>query len=258
MAKHHVALGIDIGGSGIKGAVVDLSKGEFTTKRKKILTPRPATPEAVIEVVAELVDHFADKINDSTSVGVTVPAVVQHGTVRSAANIDPTWIDFEGEKALEKRLGRDVYLVNDADAAGYAELHYGAAMDENGLVILTTLGTGIGSALLYRNVLVPNSELGHLEIDGKDAEDEAASSVRDTLGLTFDEYVPRLQRYYSVVEALFSPDMFVVGGGISKEADQFLPKLKLRTPIVPATLQNKAGIIGAARLAHEERGRHDD
>jgi polyphosphate glucokinase len=183
---------------------------------------------------------------------------VQHGTVRSAANIDPTWIDFEGEKALEKRLGRDVYLVNDADAAGYAELHYGAAMDENGLVILTTLGTGIGSAILYRNVLIPNSELGHLEIDGKDAEDEAASSVRDTLGLTYDEYVPRLQRYYSVVEALFSPDLFVVGGGISKESDEFLPKLKLRTPIVAATLQNKAGIIGAARLAHEERGRHDE
>ena len=217
MAKHHVALGIDIGGSGIKGAVVNLEKGEFTTKRKKILTPKPATPEAVIEVVAQLVDHFLDDIDEHTAVGVTVPAVVQHGVVLSAANIDPTWIEFEGEKALEKRLGRDVYLVNDADAAGYAELHYGAGMDENGLVILTTLGTGIGSAILYRNVLVPNSELGHLEIDGKDAEDEAASSVKDTLGLTYDEYIPRLQRYYSVVEALFSPDLFVVGGGISKE-----------------------------------------
>ena len=167
MAKHHVALGIDIGGSGIKGAVVNLEKGEFTTKRKKILTPKPATPEAVIEVVAQLVDHFIDDIDDNTAVGVTVPAVVQHGVVLSAANIDPTWIAFEGEKALEKRLGRDVYLVNDADAAGYAELHYGAGKDEDGLVILTTLGTGIGSAILYRNVLVPNSELGHLEIDGK-------------------------------------------------------------------------------------------
>ena len=197
----------------------NLEKGEFTTKRKKILTPKPATPEAVIEVVAQLVDHFIDDIDDDAAVGVTVPAVVQHGVVLSAANIDPTWIAFEGEKALEKRLGRDVYLVNDADAAGYAELHYGAGMDEDGLVILTTLGTGIGSAILYRNVLVPNSELGHLEIDGKDAEDEAASSVKDTLGLTYDEYVPRLQRYYSVVEALFSPDLFVVGGGISKESE---------------------------------------
>ena len=247
MAKHHVALGIDIGGSGIKGAVVNLEKGEFTTKRKKILTPKPATPEAVIEVVAQLVDHFIDEIDNDTPVGVTVPAVVQHGVVLSAANIDPTWIAFEGEKALEKRLGRDVYLVNDADAAGYAELHYGAGMDEDGLVILTTLGTGIGSAILYRNVLVPNSELGHLEIDGKDAEDEAASSVKDTLGLTYDEYIPRLQRYYSVVEALFSPDLFVVGGGISKESRRCsCPSSKLRTPIIPATLQNRAGIIGAA------------
>jgi len=186
-----------------------------------------------------------------------VPAVVQHGLVRSAANIDPTWIDFEGEEALQKRLGRDVVLVNDADAAGYAELHYGAAKDEDGLVILTTLGTGIGSAIMYRNMLVPNSELGHLEIDGHDAEKEAASSVKDNLGLTYAEYVPRLQRYYSVVEALFSPDLFVVGGGISRESDEFLPLLRLRTPIIPAALQNRAGIIGAARLAVEAASESD-
>jgi polyphosphate glucokinase len=251
MGKHHHALGIDVGGSGIKGALVDLDKGDFSTKRKKILTPRPATPEAVIEVVAQLVDHFSDDLPKHAAVGVTVPAVVQHGLVRSAANIDATWIDFEGEEALRKRLGRDVVLVNDADAAGYAELHYGAAKDEYGLVILTTLGTGIGSAIMYRNLLVPNSELGHLEIDGHDAEKEAASSVKDALGLTYEEYVPRLQRYYSVVEALFSPDLFVVGGGISRESDQFLPLLRLRTPIIPAALQNRAGIIGAARLAVE-------
>lgn len=251
MAKHTTALGIDIGGSGIKGAIVDLKKGEFSTKRKKILTPKPATPDAVIAVVKQLVDHFADDFDKGSAVGVTVPAVVQHGLVRSAANIDPSWIDFEGEDALEKALGRDVALVNDADAAGYAELHYGAAKDEDGLVILTTLGTGIGSAIMYRNMLVPNSELGHLEIDGHDAEKEAASSVKDTLELTYEQYVPRLQRYYSVVEALFSPDLFVVGGGISKDGDQFLPLLKLRTPIVAATLQNRAGIIGAARLAQE-------
>lgn len=251
MAKKHHALGIDVGGSGIKGALVDLDKGDFSTKRKKILTPKPATPEAVIDVVAQLVEHFSDDLPKHAAVGVTVPAVVQHGLVRSAANIDPTWIDFEGEKALESRLGRDVVLVNDADAAGYAELLYGAAKDEDGLVILTTLGTGIGSAILYRNMLVPNSELGHLEIDGKDAEKEAASSVKDALGLTYEQYVPRLQRYYSVVEALFSPDLFVVGGGISRDSDQFLPFLKLRTPIIPAKLENRAGIIGAARLANE-------
>ncbi len=250
MAKHGNPLGIDIGGSGIKAAPVDLDKGVFTTKRQRIVTPQPATPEAVIEVVAQLVDAFKDEIKDAP-IGVTVPAVVTHGIVRSAANIDHAWIDFDGERALEKRLGRDVTLVNDADAAGYAELHYGAGKNQDGLVILTTLGTGIGSAILYRGVLVPNSELGHLEIDGKDAEKEAASSIKDILGLSYEDYTVRLQRYYSVVEALFSPDLFVVGGGISKDSDKFLHLLKLRTPIIPATLQNKAGIIGAARLAVE-------
>ncbi|MDQ6715502.1 MAG: ROK family protein, partial [Actinomycetota bacterium] len=207
-----------------------------------------------IEVDEEIKNNIADE-NGDDAVGVTVPAVVTHGIVRSAANIDHAWIDFDGEAALEERLGRGVTLVNDADAAGYAELHYGAAKHEDGLVILTTLGTGIGSAILYRNLLVPNSELGHLEIDGNDAEDDAASSVKDLLGLTYEEYAVRLQRYYSVVEALFSPDLFLVGGGISKDADQFLHLLTLRTPIIPATLQNKAGIIGAARLATEAAGR---
>ena len=251
MAKHHVALGIDIGGSGIKGAVVNLEKGEFRTKRKKILTPKPATPEAVIEVVAQLVDHFIDDIDDDTAVGVTVPAVVQHGVVLSAANIDPTWIAFEGEKALEKRLGRDVYLVNDADAAGYAELHYGAGMDENGLVILTTLGTGIGSAILYRNVLVPNSELGHLEVDGKDAETRASFAVKERKGLDWVHWAKRLQRYYATVERLFSPDLIIVGGGVSKKAHKWVPLLSTRTPIVAAELLNNAGIAGAALAAHE-------
>lgn len=254
MSKHAHPLGIDIGGSGIKAAPVDLETGTFTAKKRRVDTPQPSTPAAVIEVVAELVEHFADEIGDA-AVGVTVPAVVTHGIVRSAANIDHAWIDFDGEAALEERLGRGVTLVNDADAAGYAELHYGAAKHEDGLVILTTLGTGIGSAILYRNLLVPNSELGHLEIDGNDAEDDAASSVKDLLGLTYEEYAVRLQRYYSVVEALFSPDLFLVGGGISKDADQFLHLLTLRTPIIPATLQNKAGIIGAARLATEAAGR---
>lgn len=252
MSKHGHPLGIDIGGSGIKAAPVDLKTGTFTAKKRRIETPQPSTPEAVLEVVAELVEHFADEIGEA-AIGVTVPAVVTHGVVRSAANIDHAWIDFDGEAALEKRIGRAVTLVNDADAAGYAELHYGAAKEEDGLVILTTLGTGIGSAILYRNLLVPNSELGHLEIDGRDAEDDAASSVKDQLGLTYEEYAVRLQRYYSVVEALFSPDLFLVGGGISKDADQFLHLLSLRTPIIPATLQNKAGIIGAARLATESR-----
>ena len=248
-------IGIDFGGSGIKAAPVDLTVGDFATSRERIDTPQPSTPEAVAEVMAELIDRFPEATGP---VGVTIPGVVRNGVVHSAANIDKGWIGTDADALLTKRLGRDVHVLNDADAAGVAELRYGAARGRAGLVILTTLGTGIGSAILYRNVLVPNSELGHLEIDGKDAEDEAASSVKDTLGLTYDEYIPRLQRYYSVVEALFSPDLFVVGGGISKESELFLPKLKLRTPIIPATLQNRAGIIGAARLAHEERGRHKD
>ncbi|MEO3938993.1 ROK family protein [Dermatophilaceae bacterium Soc4.6] len=252
-SKRGFPLGIDVGGSGIKAAPVDLEKGSFAAKRKRVDTPQPATPEAVIEVIAQLVEHFADQVGDAP-IGVTVPAVVTHGTVRSAANIDQAWIDFEGEKAMSKALGREVTLVNDADAAGYGELHYGAAKNENGLVILTTLGTGIGSAILYNNLLVPNSELGHLEIDGKDAEKEAASSVKDRLGMSYEDYALRLQRYYEVVEALFSPDLFVVGGGISKDADQFLHLLRLRTPIIPALLENKAGIIGAARLASEAAG----
>jgi polyphosphate glucokinase len=169
--------------------------------------------------------------------------------VRSAANIDKEWLDFDAEPMLEKVLEHDILLVNDADAAGVAELQFGAAKGYQGLVIMTTLGTGIGTALIYRGTLIPNSELGHLEIDGHDAETQAASSIKDKEELTYKEWADRLQRYYSHLEALLWPDLFVVGGGVSKEADQFLPLLNLRTPIVPAQLRNKAGIIGAAYLA---------
>ena len=248
MGKKGMPLGIDIGGSGIKGAPVDLKKGELAGKRLKILTPIPATPDAVAEVVDRIVDHFADVSGDSP-IGVTVPAVVIRGTVLSAANIDPTWIATDAEALIKKHTGRAVTVLNDADAAGLAELYYGAAKGVTGLVILTTLGTGIGSALIHDGRLVPNSELGHLEIDGYDAEDRAASSAKEIENLSWEEYVQRLQRYYDTIEKLFSPDLIVVGGGISKESDEFLPKLKLRCPIVPAQLLNQAGIIGAARLA---------
>jgi len=245
-------LGIDIGGSGIKGAPVDLGTGEFSTERLRIDTPKKSTPKNVADVVAEIVDHFSDTIGDGP-IGVTIPAVVTHGQTRSAANIDKSWIDCEAEKVFEDRLGRDIYLVNDADAAGIAEVHFGAAKGHNGFVILTTLGTGIGSALVYRGVLIPNSELGHLEIDGHDAEKEAAASVKDNLGLSYDQYVPRLQRYYERLEALFWPDLIVVGGGVSRKADKFIPKLKLKSQIVPAHLLNTAGIVGAAWLAVDGR-----
>lgn len=244
------ALGIDIGGSGIKGAVVDLKTGEFVTDRLRIPTPVPSTPENVADVVAEIARHFAAELGDGP-VGVTIPAIVSHGVTRSAANIDKSWIDAPAEKIFEKALGRDIVLVNDADAAGVAEVHYGAAKDHPGLVILTTLGTGIGSALVYRGLLIPNAELGHLEIDGHDAETRAAASIREKEGLSFEEYVPRLQRYYETLDFLFSPDLIVVGGGVSKHSEKFLPFLKLNCPIVPAKLRNAAGIVGAAYLAAE-------
>ncbi|GAB3447068.1 ROK family protein [Phycicoccus ginsengisoli] len=248
MAKHGLPLGIDVGGSGIKGAPVDLRDGAFAAKRMRVDTPVPSTPDAIADVIAGIVDHF-DEVRGDSPIGITMPSVVTHGIVRSAANIDKSWIDFEGERLFEAKLGHDVVLVNDADAAGVAELHYGAAKGQKGLVVMTTLGTGIGSALIYDGVLIPNSELGHLEIDGYDAETRAASSVKDKEGLSYPEWTKRLQRYYSHLEALLWPDLIVVGGGVSKDHEEFLPLLKLKTPIVPARLENKAGIIGAAWLA---------
>jgi polyphosphate glucokinase len=246
--QHGLPLGIDVGGSGIKGAPVDLTAGEFAAKRMRIDTPIESTPEAVADVIDQIVEHFEDVRGDSP-IGVTIPGVVTHGVVRTAANIDKSWLDFDAEQMLEKKLGHDIVLVNDADAAGVAELHYGAAKGQRGLVIMTTLGTGIGTALIYDGELIPNSELGHLELDGYDAETRAASSIKEREGLTYAAWAERLQRYYSHLENLLWPELFVVGGGVSKDADQFLPLLTLRTPIVPATLRNKAGIIGAAHLA---------
>ena len=253
--QNRAVLGIDIGGSGIKGALVDLAAGDFASERVRIGTPAESTPANVADVVAEVAAQFADQMGDGP-IGVTIPAVVTHGVTRSAANIDKSWIDAPAEQIFEDRLGCDVVLVNDADAAGVAEVVWGAAKGNDGLVIMTTLGTGIGTAIIHRGVLLPNTELGHLEIDGHDAESQAAASVRENLKLSFDEYVPRLQRYYERLEALFWPDLIVVGGGISKNADKFLPKLKLKTPIVPAVLRNRAGIVGAAWLAEQKAESH--
>lgn len=247
-----VALGIDVGGSGIKGATVDLETGELTAERLRIETPQPSTPDAVAEVVAQVVDHFARELGDG-AVGVTVPAVVTGGVVRTAANIDPSWIGADADALFTGRLGRAVHVVNDADAAGVAEARFGAARSSKGLVVVTTLGTGIGTALLLDGTLVPNSELGHLEIDGRDAETRAASSARDNDELSWAQYAERLQRFYGVIEDLLWPSLIVVGGGISKKADKFLPLLHLRAPIVAAQLRNEAGIVGAAVLADEER-----
>jgi polyphosphate glucokinase len=248
--KPTVALGIDIGGSGIKGAPVDLVTGEFLEDRCKISTPSKSTPEAVAAVVGEIAKQFLHTLPADAPIGVTIPGIVRHGVVKSAANIDKSWMNCNGEELFSKVLGRHVHLVNDADAAGVAELRYGAAKGKDGLVILTTLGTGIGTALLYDGVLIPNAELGHLQLNGFDAETRAAASVKDREGLTYEQWATeRLQPYYSFLEFLFSPDLFVVGGGVSRKAEKFLPLLHLETTIIPATLKNAAGIIGAAALA---------
>jgi polyphosphate glucokinase len=248
--KPTVALGIDIGGSGMKGAPVDLVTGEFLEERYKIPTPAKSTPEAVAAIVGQIAERFLDTLPKDAPIGVTIPGIVGHGVVKSAANIDKSWMNCPGEKLFSETLGRHVHLVNDADAAGVAELRYGAAKGREGLVILTTLGTGIGSALLYDGVLVPNAELGHLQLNGFDAESRAAASVKDREHLTYEQWATeRLQPYYEFLEFLFSPDLFVVGGGVSRKAEKFLPFLHLDTPIIPATLKNAAGIIGAAALA---------
>jgi polyphosphate glucokinase len=248
MAERGIALGIDVGGSGIKGAPVDLDRGDFAADRIRIETPEGASPEAVCEVIAEIVERF-DGAHGHAPIGVTIPGVVTRGVVRSAANIDAAWVDFDAVAHLHRLLDHPVVVVNDADAAGIGEMYYGAARGHEGLVVLTTLGTGIGTALIHDGVLIPNSELGHLEVDGHDAETRASSGVREAEELTWDEWAGRLQRYYSHLEALLWPDLFVVGGGVSKKSDRFLPLLDLRTPIVPARLENRAGIIGAAHLA---------
>ncbi len=245
-------IGVDFGGSGIKAAPVDLLRGEFAAERIRIPTPEPATPQAVAEVVAELLDRIGTP--ETAAVGVTVPGVVANGVVRTAANIDPSWIDADADAMFDECLGRDVHVLNDADAAGLAEVRYGAARDRQGLVIVTTLGTGIGSAMVYDGVLVPNSELGHLEIDGTNAESRAANRAREDEELSWEAWAKRLTRYYRRVEELFTPDLFVVGGGVSKHAAKFLPLLDIRTEIVPATLRNTAGIVGAALVAQERPG----
>ncbi|MGC5586085.1 polyphosphate--glucose phosphotransferase [Ornithinimicrobium sp. W1679] len=243
MGQH--ILGVDIGGSGIKGAPVDLEKGAFATDRVRIDTPDDATPEAVAEIVAQIIDEF-DEIDADSPVGITVPAVVHHGVVRTAANIDPSWIGTDADALFSRHLERPVHVVNDADAAGVAEMHYGAGRGNDGVVLLTTLGTGIGSALFRGGELLPNTELGHLELDGHDAETRAASSAREEEDLSWEEWAERLQRYYSHVENLLWPDLIIVGGGVSKKAHKFLPLLHLRAPVVAAELRNDAGIIGAA------------
>ncbi|MCA1942342.1 MAG: ROK family protein [Yonghaparkia sp.] len=252
-----LALGIDIGGTGIKGALVDLDAGELASERVKLPTPDGGEPEAIIATVQQLADELArvsgTPLDAVGPIGVCFPAVVLRGRTMSAANVSERWIGLDADTLFGEALGRDIHFVNDADAAGYAEAVFGAARGHRGLVLMTTLGTGIGSALIYDGVLVPNSELGHLELDGRDAETWAANSAREREDLSFPDWAARLTRYYGYLERLFSPDLFVIGGGVSKQHEEFVPLIDVRTPIVPAALRNNAGIIGAAALAAQHQ-----
>lgn len=247
--KNAPLIGIDIGGTGIKGGIVDLKKGKLLGERFRVPTPQPATPAAVADAVAQVVAELSSRPEAPAAdspVGVTFPGIIQHGVVHSAANVDKTWLHTDIDALLTARLGRPVEVINDADAAGLAEARFGAGQGVDGTVLVITLGTGIGSAFIFDGRLVPNAELGHLEIDGFDAESKASAVARERDGLSWEEYSVLLQRYFSHVEFLFSPELFIVGGGISKRADEYLPHLKLRTRIVPAELKNEAGIVGAA------------
>ncbi|MFO7243919.1 MAG: ROK family protein [Actinomycetes bacterium] len=240
--------GVDIGGSGIKGAPVDLKKGALRKPRHRIPTPKPATPEAVVPVVADVIGHFEPE--PGTPVGVTFPGVVRQGVVLTAANVDDSWVGVDLQSLLREETGYPVYVLNDADAAGYGEFMYGGAHGRDGVILLATLGTGIGTALIVDGVIVPNTEFGHLQIDGHDAEHYAAESARERHGLTDAEWIAHLQRYFSEMENLLWPDLIIVGGGVSKDHETFLPHLRLRAPIIPAELFNEAGIVGAAAFAH--------
>lgn len=243
-------LGIDIGGSGIKGAIVNIATGELITARMRIITPQPSIPDSVADVVAQV----ARAVEWQGVIGATFPAVIKHGVALSAANVDSSWIGTDVDAAFTKATGNDVIVLNDADAAGIAEARFGAARGVAGVVIVLTFGTGIGSALLLDGALVPNTELGHLELGGYDAETRAAASVRDRNKMSYRKWAVRVQAYLAHVEKLFTPDLFVVGGGVSKDAEKWVPLLRLRTPIKPAQLLNNAGIVGAAVAAAERRG----
>ncbi|MFF4798443.1 polyphosphate--glucose phosphotransferase [Streptomyces sp. NPDC001351] len=246
--------GVDIGGSGIKGAPVDLDKGDLAEERCKVLTPHPATPDGVADGVRQVVEHFGW----TGPVGLTFPGVVTGGsTIRTAANVDKSWIDMDARALFGSRLGGlPVTVVNDADAAGVAEMHFGAGRDRRGTVMLLTFGTGIGSALFVDGTLVPNTELGHLELHGHDAEKRASSKAKEDGELTWEHWAHRVQKYLAHVEMLFSPDLFIIGGGVSRKSEKFLPFIEgIKAEIVPAQLQNNAGIVGAAMHAAESQGR---
>jgi polyphosphate glucokinase len=243
--------GVDIGGSGIKGCLVDLDEGRLVGERLRIDTPQPSRPDAVYAVVGQIVDHFGW----TERTGVTFPGVMRHGIAYTAANVDKSWIGTDVDAGLEALLPGTVETLNDADAAGLAEMRYGAGREQDGVVLLLTFGTGIGSALFVDGHLVPNTEFGHIQVDGEDGERRASAAAREREDLSYPEWAKRVDRYLDVLEAGLWLDLIIVGGGVSKKAAKWVPLLSTRTPVVPAQLQNDAGIVGAALAARERDDR---
>ena len=239
-------LGVDIGGTGIKGAPVDVDTGKLLAERIKLDTPHPSEPHAVAAVVSELIKRF----EWTGPVGITFPGVVADGVVRTAANVDKAWIDTDAHALFGEATGLKVTVINDADAAGLAEMKFGAGVGQKGTVLMLTLGTGIGSALFIDGILVPNTEFGHIEIRGREAEKRASELVREEHDLSWGKWAGRVDEYLEHMEQLLSPKLFIIGGGISKKSDKFLPRLTgLRAKVVPAAMLNDAGIVGAAMAA---------
>ncbi|MEM7030465.1 MAG: ROK family protein [Chloroflexota bacterium] len=240
-------LGIDVGGSGIKGALVDIEKGVLATERHRIPTPESGLPDEIAEVVGQIAQHFKWQ----GPIGITFPAIVRNGVTHSAANVHDDWIGAEAQKIFESATGCPVIVLNDADAAGVAEISFGAGRDKKGVVMMLTLGTGIGSALFIDGILVPNTELGHLEVDGAEAEHQAADSARKREDLGWKRWAKRLDKVLQTYEALFSPELFILGGGVSKKSEKYIHRLTVNAPVVPAELLNEAGIVGAAMAAKD-------
>ncbi len=262
-----LAIGIDFGGSGIKGAVVDVRTGQFVGDRIRVPTPQPSIPREVVAVMDGLVRRLLEALTGDAKaplstadagalpVGVGIPGATRAGTVLTAANIDSAWIGFLAEREMALAMGRPVAIGNDADVAGLAELRFGAGRRQRGTTIVLTIGTGMGSAVFADGRLLPNTELGHLELKGRDAEERVAESARDRLNLGWKDWASGFNDYLHMLERLFWPDLFILGGGASKRADNYLQYLTVKTPVVVATLKNNAGIVGGALIAHEMRSR---
>ena len=253
LATGPIAIGVDVGGSGIKAAAVDLNTGLLVSERHRVLTPQPSTTAAVVATIARLVKRVATeaKAGPDVPVGVGFPSPIIDGVTKTAANVDPGWVDFDADTALRRALKRPVHVVNDADAAGVAEMRFGIGAGEMGTVLLITLGTGTGSALFYDGRLVPNLELGHMEIRGRDAERRSAAAARVRRGISWKAWAMDLDEHLLAIEKLFSPKLFIIGGGVSKRSERFMPRLTVRARVVPARLLNDAGIVGAAMAAAE-------